>query len=400
MNFMLSCRQPLTVLKGVSEIKVDYKDIYRIADFATSDWQCKAAVNIYIPNKTEIDWQKINNYKDVLNLVFALEDTVQSDEVKAHGFNKYFWSYPATSYYELRGLLDLGVSQVLFDAPLFFCLPTVKSICKNVNIYCAGKYEKTMQKLIRGIKYHKQKELAFYQAKFMSEYFNKLNLSKNYQVIPVPLYKERQKKRGYNHMELVAEEFCRLTGYTLNTDFILRIKDTKPQYKLNPKERAENLAGAFAIAKGVKIGGKILLMDDICTTGSTFTEMVKTLKNHGINDIVCFATTAVKFQMILADFSKYIQSRQQEILDNEKSAVRILTDWLRENLSHCAENNVQKILHTEIMCAQNEYNEFLIIGKSDSGRVLINALYNYALSYEHYILAKNIPDTLELKNGK
>ncbi len=104
--------------------------------------------------------------------------------------------------------------------------------------------------------------------------------------------------------------------------------------------------------------------------------------------------------MILADFSKYIQSRQQEILDNEKSAVRILTDWLRENLSHCAENNVQKILHTEIMCAQNEYNEFLIIGKSDSGRVLINALYNYALSYEHYILAKNIPDTLELKNGK
>ncbi len=134
MNFMLSCRQPLTVLKGVSEIKVDYKDINRIADFATNDWQCKAAINIYIPNKTEIDWQKINNYKDVLNLVFALEDTDQFDEVKAHGFTKYFWSYPVTTFYELQGLIDLGVSQVLLDAPLFFQLPIVKSVCKKIEI--------------------------------------------------------------------------------------------------------------------------------------------------------------------------------------------------------------------------------------------------------------------------
>ena len=165
----------------------------------------------------------------------------------------------------------------------------------GVSVYCAGYYNKNLQKLIRAIKYHNRKDLVYYQAKFMYEYWQNLGIEGDFTVIPVPLHKNRQSKRGYNHMELVAEEFCRLTGYTLNTDFILRIKDTKPQYKLNPKERAENLAGAFAIAKGVKIGGKILLMDDICTTGSTFTEMVKTLKNHGINDIVCFATTAVKF---------------------------------------------------------------------------------------------------------
>lgn len=104
--------------------------------------------------------------------------------------------------------------------------------------------------------------------------------------------------------------------------------------------------------------------------------------------------------MILTEFSKYIQTQNKVILSNEKSAVRILVDWIRKILSEKATNNAEKIIHTEIMCAQNEYNEFLIIGKSDSGRVLINALYNYALSYEHYILAKNIPDTLELKNGK
>ena len=59
-------------------------------------------------------------------------------------------------------------------------------------------------------------------------------------------------------------------------------------------------------------------------------------------------------------------------------------------MSKKPKTKVEKIIHTEITLAKNKYNEFLIIGKSESGRVLINALYNYALSYEHYVLAKTI----------
>ena len=47
-------------------------------------------------------------------------------------------------------------------------------IINGVNIYCAGLYTKELQKLIRGLKYHKQKDLAYYQAKFMYEYFSKI----------------------------------------------------------------------------------------------------------------------------------------------------------------------------------------------------------------------------------
>lgn len=164
-------------------------------------------------------------------------------------------------------------------------------IIDGVNIYTCGLYEKNLQKLIRGLKYHKQSELAFYLAKFMYEYFEKLGIEKQFQVVPVPLHKNRVKKRKYNHMELVAEEFCRLSGFTHNFELIKRIRDTKPQYKLSRKERMKNLADAFVVDKEKDLRLPILLIDDICTTGSTFEEMITALKKEGITDIICLASS-------------------------------------------------------------------------------------------------------------
>lgn len=162
----------------------------------------------------------------------------------------------------------------------------------GIDIYCAGAYEQNLQKLIRGLKYHKQSDLAHFQAKFMYEYWQNLSDKKDfYQVIPIPLFKTREKKRKYNHMKLVAEEFCRLSGYEVNSELVKRVKDTKPQYKLNRTQRMENLSNAFEIDKTALKSGRILLMDDICTTGATFESIIKELKKNGINDIVCFATT-------------------------------------------------------------------------------------------------------------
>lgn len=162
----------------------------------------------------------------------------------------------------------------------------------GVNVYCAGVYEKNLQKLIRGLKYHKQKDLAHFQAKFMYEYWKKVSNKENsYQVVPIPLFKTREKSRKYNHMGLVAEEFCKLSGYETNFELVKRIKNTKPQYRLNKAQRMENLANAFEINKDKLLKGRILLIDDICTTGSTFENIILELKRNGIDDIVCFATT-------------------------------------------------------------------------------------------------------------
>lgn len=166
----------------------------------------------------------------------------------------------------------------------------------GIKIYTAGVYEKYLQKMIRGVKYHRQKDLAYYQAKFMWEYFSKLiekqNLKNDYQVVPVPLYKDREKKRGYNHMALVGEEFCQLSGYTLNCSLISRIKSTKPQYKLSRIQRMENLQNAFSVDTSKLLDKPVLIIDDICTTGSTFESMIKELKFHNINDITCFAASS------------------------------------------------------------------------------------------------------------
>ena len=167
----------------------------------------------------------------------------------------------------------------------------VNRIYENVKIICAGNYNNELQKLIRGLKYHNQKDLAYFQAKFMYEYWKKYNFEGEFQVVAVPQHEKRNKKRHYNHMELVATEFCNLTGYNTNFELIKRIKDTKPQYKLTKKQREENLHNAFKTDKSKLKVGKILILDDICTTGSTFEEMIRELKRNEIEDIICFATT-------------------------------------------------------------------------------------------------------------
>ncbi len=165
-------------------------------------------------------------------------------------------------------------------------------IINGVNIYTCGEYEKNLQKLIRGLKYHKQKELAFYLAKFMYEYFSNLKINKRFQVIAVPLHKNRLKKRKYNHMELVAEEFCKLSDNIPNFDLIKRVKDTKPQYRLSRNERMQNLSNAFEVDLTKDLGLPILILDDICTTGATFEEMINTFKQNGLTDITCLASSS------------------------------------------------------------------------------------------------------------
>lgn len=167
----------------------------------------------------------------------------------------------------------------------------INRIIEGKKIYCAGIYSKNLQKLIRGLKYHNQRDLAYYLAKFMAEYFNQITNRTDLEIIPVPIFPRREKKRKYNHMNLVGKEFCRITSNTLNTELITRIKDTKPQYKLKREERIKNLSNAFKVDKSKYNGKTLLIIDDICTTASTFEEMIKELKKNGINDIICLAAT-------------------------------------------------------------------------------------------------------------
>ena len=198
------------------------------------------------------------------------------------------WIYKKKCYFCKSSFECVKMCSKCYDK-LSFRLFRPERIIEGVNIYCAGNYTKELQKLIRGLKYHRQKDLAHYLAKFMYEYFQKLNIEGEFEIVPVPLHKNRQKKRKYNHMELAAEEFALMSGFSVNFDIIKRVKDTKPQYRLTRKERLENLSNAFEVDRYKYRNKKLLVIDDICTTGSTFEEIIREFKKNGICDIICLA---------------------------------------------------------------------------------------------------------------
>jgi len=164
--------------------------------------------------------------------------------------------------------------------------PKQYKVFNNVEIFSISLYKDEIQKLIRGIKYHNQREFAPYAAQILFDFWKSTSYAdKKFEIIPMPSHEKRLKQRKYNHIELIAEEFSKLIGYPVNTELAFRIKDTKPQYKLSKVQRLENLKGAFSVNKEKYNGGNLLLLDDICTTGITLQEMIKALNKAGINKL-------------------------------------------------------------------------------------------------------------------
>lgn len=108
------------------------------------------------------------------------------------------------------------------------------------------------------------------------------------QIIPVPLAKKKRRMRGYNQAEILAKELSIMAGIELNTTALIREKETKPQKKLAPIERRLNLQDAFVVKRPEELKLKILIVDDIYTTGATISEVTRALKSVGVQDIYFF----------------------------------------------------------------------------------------------------------------
>lgn len=96
--------------------------------------------------------------------------------------------------------------------------------------------------------------------------------------------------------------------------------------------------------------------------------------------------------MILSEFSKFLQQHNEDIVQNKTTTTKLLCEWIKFVIYKNPKTHADKIVHKEIMLAENKAGDFFITGKSESGRVLVNALYNYALSYEHYMMSRWLQD--------
>ena len=111
-------------------------------------------------------------------------------------------------------------------------------------------------------------------------------------IIPVPISKNRNKQRGYNQSSLIAKEISKYTGLKLETKCLLKTKDIIEQSKLKKEDRLNNIKGVYDIKNKEKLlNKKIILIDDVYTTGSTVNECCKMLKNATV-DKICVLTIA------------------------------------------------------------------------------------------------------------
>ncbi|MDO5555756.1 MAG: ComF family protein [Clostridia bacterium] len=118
------------------------------------------------------------------------------------------------------------------------------------------------------------------------------NLKKYDIIIPVPIHKKRKQFRGYNQTELISKAIAKHTGLKLEKNILVKQKNIVSQSELSKIQRKENIKNAFIIKKAEKVNNKkILIFDDIYTTGSTVNECSKMLKQAGaeIVGVVTFA---------------------------------------------------------------------------------------------------------------
>ncbi|MEW6586791.1 MAG: ComF family protein [Nitrospirota bacterium] len=104
-------------------------------------------------------------------------------------------------------------------------------------------------------------------------------------VVPIPLHKKSLRKRGFNQSLLIARVIARDMKAPVLMDTLFKIKETAPQVGLSAQERSKNLRNAFAVKGDVK-DKRLLLVDDVMTTGATVRECSKQLINAGAKDVV------------------------------------------------------------------------------------------------------------------
>lgn len=152
-------------------------------------------------------------------------------------------------------------------------------------------YNDLMRKSIAAYKYHSKKEYSNFYVHEMNRLYgatlHRLSLDA---ILPVPVHRSKHLERGFNQAELLARGLGRELRLPVITELLIRIKKTLPQKKLSNKERLKNLSEAFVINEqppktGLTTMKRVLLVDDIYTTGSTVETCSKILKSHGIEEV-------------------------------------------------------------------------------------------------------------------
>ncbi|MCP3676228.1 MAG: ComF family protein, partial [Deltaproteobacteria bacterium] len=147
----------------------------------------------------------------------------------------------------------------------------------------AGTYEGTLLDAIHLLKYRGKTALAHPLASLLTDTID----GQEYDIItPVPLHRKRLQERGFNQSLLLARGVAKRYRIPIDYPNLRRVRATAPQINLSGNERKANVRGAFEVRKGAPFSKKrVLLIDDVYTTGATVSECSKALKKAGANEV-------------------------------------------------------------------------------------------------------------------
>jgi ComF family protein len=149
----------------------------------------------------------------------------------------------------------------------------------------AAVYSGPMRRAIHALKYSSDRILALFLVDIAFPHFESFSMDFDC-ILPVPLGPLREKKRGYNQSVLLAEALSFKTKIPVNTKCLIRCRETKSQVGLSQDERRQNVNRAFSASSVTAI--KVLLVDDVCTTGATLQSCAETLRSAGAESVAGF----------------------------------------------------------------------------------------------------------------
>lgn len=147
-------------------------------------------------------------------------------------------------------------------------------------------YEKYARRSVTDIKYKNKREyLDLYAELLCAKFGRRIQALCPNALIPVPIHKKKRRARGFNQAEVLARRMGRILEIPVWTDVLLRTKNTKPQKDLSAVERSQNLREAFSVEKDLGGIERVILIDDIYTTGATAQACTLALKGAGVKQV-------------------------------------------------------------------------------------------------------------------
>ena len=158
-------------------------------------------------------------------------------------------------------------------------------------------YNNFIREAIHSFKFEDQSYLYRPLFKYMMETVRTYGLHDVDLVVPVPVHFRKEAMRGYNQAYLLAKPISMAIGKPLGRKCLVKKRWTPDQNTLSAYARKSNLKDSFRVKNGESIrGGKILLVDDILTTGSTLRECARTLKQAGAREVVALTLTSTELE--------------------------------------------------------------------------------------------------------